>query len=246
MNYKSVPVNGAMQKTEKIGGLSANFQVHCFPNFHGARRADVAARDDTGSSFQPLYRDSADPSGRSVSPGIKAAKMPADKEAHHSILQQYYQQGLEVGKKDACSMVQESLAPHVRVFGDSLKTLSRDLQKHVSAAGPGITALALAIAEKILGITVQGDPSRLQIIQDRLQTALDGVYRIKLMMNPKDFETLTDLTGCAELTGADQQAVPVSANPAVERGAIQEKKHRLPMTNKQIDDIIAKSGSPST
>ena len=233
-----------MDKVDEMTSPPAACQRHCFPDLHGQPHRDDGQNGPSCLSFQPLFCDAAD---QSISSGQKADGPAVRTNADDSALEQKYRQGFKAGESDACRMVQEGLAPHVRVFGDCLKTLSGDLERLLSESGPSITTLAVAIAEKILGKSAQkdeNDASKLKMLQQRLQQDLTAACRMELMMNPADFRVLTSLMECPKKTEKHHPVIPISTSPELERGAIREIKAQWPKSDEWIVDIIEKPATP--
>lgn len=163
---------------------------HRFPNFADGGRifcseASAADRDP----FQPLFHG-ATASSAHTALDDRAAD---DNDQMEQARQRGYDNGFEAGRQDGCQMADNLLAPHVDDFRQEVERLASYQQNIADHASTHMIKLAVAIAERIMGIDVHVTVADLQQLRHTLIEAIYKRYELHLRYHPQDLSDLQHL-----------------------------------------------------
>lgn len=191
---------------------------HRFPNLSDGGRAicsEASAPDR--DRFQPLFHEA---TAACATPALDDHTADDNREMEQA-RQRGYQNGLDAGRKDACRMTDNLLAPHLDGFKQALDRLTSYQQNIADHASTHMIKLAVAIAERIIGADVRVTVADLQQLRPTLIDAICKRYALHLRYHPQDLSNLHHLM---ESKGENQwrtdNGLSVEKDPNVPQGAM--------------------------
>lgn len=170
------PINGAA--SHRFPNLSDGGGTFC-------SEAGTAERDQ----FRPLFHGA---TASSAYPALDDAAVD-DNHQTEQARQRGYDNGVNAGRQDACQMADNLLAPHVDGFRKELERLASYQQNIADHASTHMIKLAVAIAERIVGVDVHVSVADLQQLRDALIDAICKRYELHLCYHPQDLANLQRL-----------------------------------------------------
>ena len=123
--------------------------------------------------------------------------------------------GLAQGKREST----EELIPSLVAFGDAGQSLIVLEEQLISRYTPELVRLALEIAEKVIGGALQADPAVVASILERAKRQVVEAREIRIWLNPKDMEILSNLRPDLVQVGTEGgRRIEVVASDEVSRG----------------------------
>lgn len=207
-----------MESVEKESG-SANFASHCFPSIHKASSRSCAQHHEVCHSFRPLYRfsngksekESGDTGNDHASGGHPTLEQIREKSFH---------KGFEVGKAEACKLVQKELEAPIRKFIDETDRYTNCFTQITDSYSSQIVMLALAVAKRVLGDAYQFDPERLESMCRQLHPFITSRYQLNIKLNCEDTQSLTEVLKCVNSRWNESPALNVVSDVETQKGRI--------------------------
>ena len=107
--------------------------------------------------------------------------------------QEAYTHGVTLGREEGKEECQKELHAALAAFTQTVQRLCRFEEQLVSHFTPEIIRLALAISEKIVGVTVLEDPHITASVLERAKATVPHARHIEIWLHPVDYELLQTL-----------------------------------------------------
>jgi hypothetical protein len=192
---------------------------HAFPLLN--KNAFIGKTDASGDRFKPLFNASPTQGNPSPHKGLGANCAGEDRESEDMVRRKSFELGLDAGKLDACSLVQEKLAPQIRSFADAFNTWNAIMTRVEEESNLQILKIAVAVAEKILGTPPQCCPSSLESLKTDLKVRARKAYQLELNLNPRDIDALSRLLSCENVHWEQWEYIKAIGDAEVKRGGVQ-------------------------
>lgn len=108
-------------------------------------------------------------------------------------------EGLAAGREEA----KQELLPSLTAFANAGQTLIVFEQQMIQRYTPQLVRLALEIAEKVVGKTVEEDPTITKFVLERAQREVADAKQLRILLHPADYKALSEVA--AELVQMGQQ-----------------------------------------
>jgi flagellar biosynthesis/type III secretory pathway protein FliH len=209
---------------------------HSFPVFERESACPLTTHRECCDRFKPLYG-----AGHA---GLGTAADAENQDTIGQVRQKGFLCGLETGRQQARDQVQEEMAPDIQAFALEVQQLTDFLARMEENATRHILAMALSLAEKILGGPADLTLEDLDSLRGDLKDCLAGVYRLQLTLNPADRTALAQRLPrvIAELPAGS--SINISADGSVPGGSVTIQatpQSLLPhdMLAQSLDSILA-------
>ena len=191
---------------------------HRFPNIADGGRAFCSdAGTPERDQFQPLFLEA-------TASDINSAPNDGAIESDHQMgqaRQRGYDNGVEAGRQDARQMAADMIAPRVDGFRQELERLASYRENIADHASTHMIKLAVAIAERIMGVDVHVTAADLQPLRQTLIDAICSRYELHLRYHPKDLSHLQRLMACkGELRWRTDGGLSIEEDLNVAQGAV--------------------------
>jgi flagellar biosynthesis/type III secretory pathway protein FliH len=144
-----------------------------------------------------------------------AALIDAARQEAEVLLEQARSGGAAQGREEA----KQEIMPSVVAFANAGQTLIVFEQQMIARYAPEMVRLALAIAEKIVHKIVAADPEIIASVLDRARREVVDARRIRVHLNPKDYELLAEARPDLLTMGHDSgREIEIVADEDVGRG----------------------------
>jgi flagellar biosynthesis/type III secretory pathway protein FliH len=204
---------------------------HSFPPLNSnASIAPKAPRAGTGNCFKPLFNPAPSAGGHCPQEeiGFSCPGENRNAEANARREAEAFEQGFKAGRQDACSLVQQEMAPQIELFADAFNQWNTAMTHIEDKSYLQILKMAVAIAEKILGAPPQCCTGRLGTLEDELKARMREAYGLGFKLNLNDLDALSDLMACADVHWGQWEYTTATASPEVQRGTLQVETDSRP------------------
>jgi hypothetical protein len=205
---------------DKTISESSNRKSHTFPALPDTMTCPSSDSPDSQNHFQPLFGDGCIHETFAPPAGYGGAQCDDNQVSEDQIRQKGFERGFDSGKQDACRMAQQEIAPEAKTFALEFSQLSEYLEQIGVNSCRQVFKMALAIAAKIIGAEPDLETKGIDSLTVDLKNDMVKSYQLKLMLNPDDMDTLSELMVCENPHWQEYDFIKIGANPQVQRGAL--------------------------
>lgn len=170
---------------------------------------------DPIDGFRPLYSFCSEDGTKTDHQGAKDSAALLEE-----VRRQAHFRGVNDGREEAARMARASIVPAMQTFVDKSQGLALENQAAQSQTGPGALALALAVAERILGAAAGVTVEALGDLQPVVAEALLRANQVGLAMHPDDLERLRELMREEGLPWPDPSHMRLIGDETLDKGQL--------------------------
>ena len=150
-----------------------------------------------------------------------------------------YDLGFDAGRKDAGLLIQQEIAPQAKALSEEFIQLDDFFKKLAENSATHISQIALRIAEKILGVPTRFEPEDLDSFAADLKSRMVRAYRLDLVLNHGDKDTLTNLLAAENpIRKQSTSIVTLSDRVDVQCGELRAESDKQSLF---FDDLLSES-----
>jgi hypothetical protein len=195
---------------------------HTFPLLNrNAFIGQTDASSTSGDRFKPLFDTPHVQGNPTPHNGLCANCAGEDRDSEDIARRKGFELGFDAGKLDACSLVQEELAPQIRSFADAFNTWNAIMMRVEEKSNHQILKMAVAIAEKILGAPPQCCPGSFESLETDLKVRVRKAYQLEFKLNPTDMDALSRLLACENVHWEQWEYIKATGDAEIKRGVLQ-------------------------